>query len=245
MGTRLGRGRRRRYGEDAGCSPFDPSPVEALSVALDTHLTFQTRMIGLTTPSHERIPRCGAGFPGSAGVPPAGGPKAHPCVQAGKMPALPGKHPCATVFPGSEGVPPAWTMAGLRRVVRYGPPARAGRMPALPGGRPRAYFHSRLNNRPQPVTGRVSIPQSRTAFHTNAATESRTGTPSSASNSVGQVGRAKVRAHDDHRLRSRRRDLPHRLRDSRLLDVGECVVDPLFEVALGDAFVAGVPCRFR
>ena len=28
--------------------------------------------------------------PGSAGVPPASGPKAHRCVQAGKMPALPG-----------------------------------------------------------------------------------------------------------------------------------------------------------
>ena len=40
---------------------------------------------------------------------------------------------------------------------------------------------ARANSRPQPVTGRVSIPQSRAAFHTNAATESRTGNPSSAS----------------------------------------------------------------
>ena len=32
---------------------------------------FKTRMVGLTTPSNEGTPRCGAGFPGSAGVPPA------------------------------------------------------------------------------------------------------------------------------------------------------------------------------
>ena len=55
------------------------------------------------------------------------------------------------------------------------------------------------------------------------------------------MSRAQVGAHDDHRLRSCRRDLSHRLGDSHVLDLGKCVVDPLFEVALGDAFVAGVP----
>ena len=56
--------------------------------------------------SQERHPR-GAGFPGSAGVPPAAGrrpamddpPKAHRCVEAGKMPALPGKAPTRSGFP--------------------------------------------------------------------------------------------------------------------------------------------------
>ena len=54
--------------------------------------------------SQEKRPY-GAGFPGTAGVPPAPGrrpamddpPKAHPCVQAGKMPALPGKAPAGRV----------------------------------------------------------------------------------------------------------------------------------------------------
>ena len=43
-----------------------------------------------------------SGFPGSAGVPPASGPKAHRCVQAGKMPALPGKRSCGAVFLGAR-----------------------------------------------------------------------------------------------------------------------------------------------
>ena len=41
-----------------------------------------------------RAPRkapSGVAVPGNAGVPPASGPKAHRCVHAGKMPALPGK----------------------------------------------------------------------------------------------------------------------------------------------------------
>ena len=67
---------------------------------------------------------CGA-VPGSAGGPPAHGPKAHPWVQAGKMPALPGKAPCGAV-PGSAGGPPS-----------HGPKAhpwvQAGKMPAVPG----------------------------------------------------------------------------------------------------------------
>ena len=45
--------------------------------------------------------------PGSAGVPPASGPKAHRCVQAGRMPAIPGKAPSRAAVPGSAGVPPA------------------------------------------------------------------------------------------------------------------------------------------
>ena len=68
-------------------------------------------------------------FPGSAGVPPASGPKAHRCVQAGKMPAIPGTRPCGAVFPGSAGVPPASGPKAHRCV-------QAGKMPALPGTRP-------------------------------------------------------------------------------------------------------------
>ena len=51
-------------------------------------LPCETLMVGLTTPSHERIPRCGAGFPGSAGVPPAAG-RRPAIVHAGGTPALP------------------------------------------------------------------------------------------------------------------------------------------------------------
>ena len=55
---------------------------------------FKTRMVGLTTPSNEGTPRCGAGFPGSAGVPPAWT-MAGLRPAAGRMPALPGGRPQA------------------------------------------------------------------------------------------------------------------------------------------------------
>ena len=76
----------------------------------------------------------GAGFPGSAGVPPASGPKAHPCAQAGKMPALPGTD---AGLRNAAGETLAQAAVGLRRVVHFRPPAGAGRAPALQGKHPR------------------------------------------------------------------------------------------------------------
>ena len=46
-------------------------------------------------------------------------------------------------FPGIAGILPAWTIAGLRQVVHFRPPAGAGKMPALPGRTSGAYFHSK------------------------------------------------------------------------------------------------------
>ena len=90
------------------------------------------------------VPCCGAGFPGCAGVPPASGPQAHPCVQAGKpapawgrrgMPALPaGRPPERTCskgeiprflpceLPGSKASPPPPCGGRLALVVEGGPP---------------------------------------------------------------------------------------------------------------------------
>ena len=68
-------------------------------------------------------PRCGAVFPGTAGVPPASGPQAHRCVEAGKMPAIPGEPRCGAVFPGSA----------LRCGDRRGPSEPERALPAHPG----------------------------------------------------------------------------------------------------------------
>ena len=57
---------------------------------------------------------CGTALPGSAGVPPARGPMAHPWVQAGKMPALPGKAPLRN---GSS-----WERGRPARTWAEGPP---------------------------------------------------------------------------------------------------------------------------
>ena len=89
--------------------------------------------------------------PGSAGVPPAPGrrpamddpPKAHRCVRAGKMPALPGGVPPAS-GPKAHRCVRAGKMPALPRGVppASGPKAhrciRAGKMPALPRGVPPA-----------------------------------------------------------------------------------------------------------
>ena len=79
----------------------------------------------------------GAGVPGSAGDPPASGPQAHRCVEAGKMPAVPEKAPSGAVVPGSAGDPPA---PGRRPAMDDPPQAHrcveAGKMPAVPGEAP-------------------------------------------------------------------------------------------------------------
>ena len=118
------------------------------------------------------------GVPGTAGVPPATGrrpamgnpPKAHRWVQAGKMPAIPGKTPMrrggalrARGGPGSAGVPPA---TGRRPAMDDPPKAHrwvhAGKMPAIPGKTPmrRGFSCERGGalraraSRPQPAAGR-------------------------------------------------------------------------------------------
>ena len=68
----------------------------------------------------------GAGVPGSAGEPPASGPKAHPCVEAGEPPAVPGKAPSGAGVPGSACVSPASGPQAHRWV-------QAGKLPAVPG----------------------------------------------------------------------------------------------------------------
>ena len=92
------------------------------------------------------------GVPASAGVPPAPGrrpamddpPMAHPWVQAGKMPAIPGKTPMrrggslrARGVPASAGVPPApgrWP--AMDDPPKAHPWVQAGKMPAIPGNTP-------------------------------------------------------------------------------------------------------------
>ena len=59
--------------------------------------------------------------PGSAGVPPASGPEAHRCVQAGKMPALPGKAPFDDAC--LERAPRRWGAARRRATVPASPGA--------------------------------------------------------------------------------------------------------------------------
>ena len=61
---------------------------------LDVPDLLRASHVGLTTPSHERIPRCGAGFPGIAGVPPAWT-MAGLRPAAGGTPAIPGGRPRA------------------------------------------------------------------------------------------------------------------------------------------------------
>ena len=104
--------------------PADGMPRRLRRAGLGLYTTAPNRMVGLTTPSHERIPRCGAGFPGSAGVPPAAG-RRPAIVHAGGTPALPEGRPRAYLHSKGRGDGRRTSSAGA-----------TGRICAGVGGRP-------------------------------------------------------------------------------------------------------------
>ena len=72
----------RPTGVQAGKMPAIPGKAPPVSSSLP-------RRLDALDPRRPRsVPRTAGAFPGTAGVPPASGPKAHRCVQAGKTPAL-------------------------------------------------------------------------------------------------------------------------------------------------------------